>query len=170
MKRRPLSRRGFTLIEVMTVVSIVGILAAVAIPELTARLRRTKRAEADVAMAQIERSVMNYFGDKGAFPTRTSATASTMTGAWNPAVLSRTSKFDPKMTGWVDLEVPLDGVNRYFSYQLSGAHSASTATYTVTLRSDLDGDGIVALRTRTWNLSRGQWLLGSDVKTGDNEY
>jgi type IV pilus assembly protein PilE len=169
MKKRS-ARRGFTLIEVMTVSSIVAILAAVALPELSARLRRAKRAEADIAMAKIEQSVKNYFNDKGRFTTRTSSTASTMTATWNPSALTSTSRFDPKATGWSELEVPLDGRNRYFAYQLSGAHSGSSITFTMTLRSDLDGDGAVALRTRTWTMVRNQWLLSSDLMSGDNEY
>jgi prepilin-type N-terminal cleavage/methylation domain-containing protein len=168
--RKHAFRRGFTLIEVMTVCSIIAILAAVAIPELSARIRRAKRAESDIAMTKIEQQVKRYFDDKNRFPTSTGTGTSTLTASWNPAVLSYTSKFNPRQSGWLELEIPLDGVNRYFSYQLSGAHSSGTVTWTLTMRSDLDGDGLVALRTRTWTLSKNDWMLSSDVVSGDNEY
>ncbi len=53
------SSRGFTLIEVMTAVSIVAILASVAVPALSARLRQARRVEQEVMLGKIEQSVKN---------------------------------------------------------------------------------------------------------------
>jgi type IV pilus assembly protein PilE len=44
------SNKGFTLIEVMIVVAIVGILAAVAYPSYQDHVRKSRRAEAQSAL------------------------------------------------------------------------------------------------------------------------
>ena len=48
----PKTHRGFTLIEVMIVVAIVGILSAIALPSYNEYIRRGHRAEARAALLQ----------------------------------------------------------------------------------------------------------------------
>lgn len=45
--------RGFTLIEIMIVVAVLGILAAVALPQYSQHMRKSRRADAVALMAQV---------------------------------------------------------------------------------------------------------------------
>ena len=53
--------KGFTLIELMIVVAILGILAVVAVPALQKYMRRAKTAEAKTQLAKIYDSASSYF-------------------------------------------------------------------------------------------------------------
>jgi prepilin-type N-terminal cleavage/methylation domain-containing protein len=68
MKRR----KGFTLIELMVVILIVGILAAVAIPILRGRIDAAKWSEGKAMMGSISTAIRAYHAEKG--PTGTAPT------------------------------------------------------------------------------------------------
>ena len=59
------SRKGFTLIELMVVILIVGILAAVAIPILRGRIDAAKWSEGKAMMGSIGTAIRAYHAEKG---------------------------------------------------------------------------------------------------------
>lgn len=67
---------GFTLVELMVVVGIVAILAAVAIPSYQTSLQRGRRADARVAMTNLATRLERCFTQFGAYDADDCAIAS----------------------------------------------------------------------------------------------
>jgi type IV pilus assembly protein PilA len=60
-------QEGFTLIELMIVVAIIGILAAIAIPNFMQYQAKSKQSEAKTNLGGIYTSEVAYFGEQNAF-------------------------------------------------------------------------------------------------------
>jgi len=60
-------QKGFTLIELMIVVAIIGILAAIAIPNFMQYQAKSKQSEAKMNLGGIYTSEVAYFGEANTF-------------------------------------------------------------------------------------------------------
>jgi len=67
--KRSLRQRGFTLIEIMVVVVIMGILASLVVPKLIARTGESKVAAAKVDIATVMQALKLYRLDNQRYPT-----------------------------------------------------------------------------------------------------
>lgn len=59
--------KGFTLIEVMIVVAIIGILSAIAYPSYTASVRKGKRAQARTAILELMQQQERYMTQRNTY-------------------------------------------------------------------------------------------------------
>lgn len=60
-------RTGFTLIELMIAVAVIGILAAVAYPSYQEYLRKSRRTDAKIALMQAAQSMERYYTERMTF-------------------------------------------------------------------------------------------------------
>lgn len=60
---------GFTLIELMIVVAIVGILAAIAIPNYTEYVRKSRRSDAKSSILEVTQRLERYYTEHARYTT-----------------------------------------------------------------------------------------------------
>jgi len=62
------NKKGFTLVELMVVIVIIGILAALAIPKFTDASAKAKAGEAPTVCSEFDNSVLAYLAETSANP------------------------------------------------------------------------------------------------------
>lgn len=67
-RRRTFSCRGYTLVEIMVVVSIIGVLLAVASPNLVRQAQRARENALRSNLIIVRTAVITFMQDTGAFP------------------------------------------------------------------------------------------------------
>jgi type IV pilus assembly protein PilE len=69
------SDSGFTLLEVLTAIVVVGVLAAIAIPSWRTHLLRARRGDATAALIELQRAQDAFFGRRARYADSTRLTA-----------------------------------------------------------------------------------------------
>ena len=127
--------QGFTLVELMIVVAIIGILAAIAVPNFMAYQYRAKRAEVPTNLQAIKTSQESYRAEFNTYVACAAAPAAPGVGvkvAWPvPA-----AGFD--LIGWAPSGLV------FGSYSAVAGAAGIATSWTGTGTSDVDGDGALA--------------------------
>ena len=156
---------GFTLVELMIVVVILGILAAVAIPAFTRYVKRSKTSEAAGNISKIYQGQLVYY--QGALERGFSSfvNAGTLTPGSDPG----SAKFPANVaawntdTNWTSIGFSLDSAH-YYAYASPGLAAAPTSgnAFTAFAIGDLDGDNTISTYSRIGAISAGE-IQGGNV-------
>ena len=65
MKKMLKNKKGFSLVELVIVIAIMGVLAAVAISMFTGMIQRSRRRADDVRAQQIQKAIVTYIAETG---------------------------------------------------------------------------------------------------------
>jgi len=143
---------GFTLVELMIVVAIIGVLAALAIYGVSRYLKHSKTAEATRNLGSIETGSKNAFQQE----TDTSGTGGgpfvhqfCPAGAAVPttppsAAKTKVVATEWNLPAWTCLKFSINEP-QFYSYTYAASGTGTAALYTATANGDLDGNGTTSV-------------------------
>lgn len=102
-ERRRRARGGFTLIEILLVVVIIGMLAGIAAVSVPKHLEKSRRAKAAADISSISMAVQSYYMEEGKYPSSLEAL---------------TSGNDP----YLEKGIPKDPWGNAYQYAFPGTH------------------------------------------------
>ena len=114
--------KGFTLIELLIVVAIIGIIAAIAIPNLLNAIDRGKQKRTMADMRSIGTAVESYAVDNNVYPV--AASAATLKTLVEPVYI----KTMPTADGWNNTFQVTAATTQYTIYSMGKDGSGSTCT------------------------------------------
>jgi len=109
-------KNGFTLIELMVVIVILGILATIITPKILDRPEQARRTKAKIEIRELQSALALFKTDTGSFPTTSQGLESLIT--------------DPGVKGWKKggyiegNKLPMDPWGKQYIYLCPGIHGS----------------------------------------------
>jgi type IV pilus assembly protein PilA len=121
--------KGFTLLELMIVTIIVGILSAIAIPNVMSQIGKARESEAKMTISSIGMAQQEYFFEKSTFADKISSLPVTVNNGYY-------SYPDPNLISETVVKheaIPFDALNKNICHYSMGVYFNSDRSYTVRL-------------------------------------
>ncbi|KXS54006.1 MAG: type IV pilus assembly protein PilE [Marinobacter sp. T13-3] len=150
MKTR--ANAGFTLIELMIVVAIIGIIAAIAYPSYQGYVESTRRGDAKGALMQFASAMERYYTQNN-----------TYIGADGGSSAINTTNTSPPASLFPD-EAPLDGSAKFYDLYIYDLQANSFILRAVP-KNGQAGDGFLQLRSngvREWDADNSDSISGTE--------
>jgi type IV pilus assembly protein PilA len=175
---RTLGIKGFTLIELMIVVAIIGILAAVAIPAFMKYIRRSKTVEATMNVRKLFDSSVSYYEAEhanaaGAIlakafpdPIGPSPGQNTCCGQAGDKCKPQTTNFDSAQ--WAALNFSVDDPF-YYWYQYVSSGTDTSAKFSAYAYGNLDCDGTFSTFQRSGTVLSDRSVSGGSGLYSNND-
>lgn len=129
-------KKGFTLLEVLIVVIIIGVLAAIALPQYSATLEKSKSAEAATNVGSIRTALDRYWYQNGSITTTISN---------------------------LDIDDPNNVTNKLYTYSITDdGTTATTRVYTVTA-TRVSGGNTYTVTWKQTNNNTGKLLRSANL-------
>ncbi|WP_435547435.1 type II secretion system protein GspG [Desulfobacterium sp. N47] len=111
IKKEKYSQQGFTLIEILIVVIIIGLIASLVAPNLMSRFERSKEEIAKAQVEMLSSSVMSFKLDMNRYPTSFEELTKSTDPKWRGPYLSKET-------------IPKDPWGQDYQYKVPGDHGA----------------------------------------------
>jgi general secretion pathway protein G len=118
MKRKFQAQDGFTLIEIMVVILIIGLLALMVVPRLRGVADRAKRTKAQADIQELKQALDRFYLDNGSYPT----TDQGLQALVSPPSTGRTPN-NYEQGGYIE-KLPTDPWGNQYFYQSDGSNYA----------------------------------------------
>lgn len=144
-RRRSAGTGGFTLIEIMVVVVILGLLAAIIVPTVLSKVDDARVAKAKQDIQSLETALTMFYMDNSKYPTTEQGLKALTQQPTDPTI------HNWKPGGYIE-RVSKDPWGNDYQYAFPGTHGKAYDLYTLGADGQPGGDGINA-DIGNWNLT-----------------